>query len=935
MSHQGHVHKGGCCDEVGERRLRPIYDALDDDLNQKAVNLANQLLKKDPSVWVAKVLKGLALCRLQNVAEGRMIIDEIKSAYDSKPITVDDQALRAWMALCHDASHHEALCWLMEKLTKANPGNEEITSQYFMSLVRCGRTIDQAAVARDMYKKFGKTPYLFWSIMSTVMQALKGDRGVKDADMVPMLLLLAEKALEKSITDGKFAAAEAMRLFLLVLNIQGKHDRAIQLLIADKGGAYGSKPLLHLDSERHVLLIELCAKTNRWQEVKEMAVSAIKDNGEEWSNYVYYLDSIFHDPSTGASLYGEGEAFFNSLLQSSDAKIHRSANLGLVELFKRSGNIPQMVGNIITHVRMFGDLGCCIGDLLPYLPLAVSMDKQILEAAAHAIPTEANYSDDRYVQRHLTYLQLSRLFASQQPSKEQALESIDALLKAKKASLPRASSRISSEVLVSDAYALMAAHQLLELYHATKERTHLFRAIIELTEAVSHSPSNAQLKLLLFRTHIIAGSLCVGLRYWSELDVKQISFDTIGHMASDHLLLLGYIDDAQLLAARSLKFFSDSVKEIPDFVLRSFKNGSFGKILELNDLQKKFEHSYQWMSQLYQTIVISLLRRHNSLAGLRDSFKEEAWFNVPSDASIDELYDNSDCSVMDFWAELTKLKEFESRRTSLLARKKTLLKLRFAVLKALDCIVSKDGLGLDAFILALESVDLASLVEEHGTSGMPAPFTHGINMHRDFDGNQLVEGAFFPTILLAFKATAILNNARQAKSITEASLNEEIAPLLSKLVAALTVSAEVVASAPMTFATLDSVILERIAVFSQISIVVCACIRVWQEWFLAGPNAEQLRQDTKKTVRQRAALVRACINNSMKAVSDVFERTTSFLTQSLTKFSKVFEDDISELTELIATSTAKDTIIDSAKCWAVSIKNFEVIFKGISCAPHD
>jgi hypothetical protein len=37
-----------------------------------------------------------------------------------------------------------------------------------------------------------------------------------------------------------------------------------------------------------------------------------------------------------------------------------------------------MVENIITHVRMFGDLGCCIGDLLPYLPLAVSMDKQVV-----------------------------------------------------------------------------------------------------------------------------------------------------------------------------------------------------------------------------------------------------------------------------------------------------------------------------------------------------------------------------------------------------------------------------------------------------------------------------------------------------------------------------------------------------------------------------
>jgi hypothetical protein len=57
------------------------------------------------------------------------------------------------------------------QMMKASPGDEESASQYFMSLVRLGRTVDQQQVARDLYKRFSKTPYLYWAIMSTVQQA--------------------------------------------------------------------------------------------------------------------------------------------------------------------------------------------------------------------------------------------------------------------------------------------------------------------------------------------------------------------------------------------------------------------------------------------------------------------------------------------------------------------------------------------------------------------------------------------------------------------------------------------------------------------------------------------------------------------------------------------------------------------------------------------
>ena len=68
--------------------------------------------------------------------------------------------------------------------------------------------------------------------------------------------------------------------------------------------------------------------------------------------------------------------------------------------------------------------------------------------------------------------------------------------------------RSSSEVLVGDTYAILAAHRLTELYATTHNRTHLTRAIALLEAALKASPANAQLKLLLFRLHIVAGRFC-------------------------------------------------------------------------------------------------------------------------------------------------------------------------------------------------------------------------------------------------------------------------------------------------------------------------------------------------------------------------------------------------------------------------------------------
>ena len=62
---------------VAERRLRPIYDWLDNGNNKKALQEADKVLRKQPEFQCCRVLKCLALIRLGKEEEAEVILDKV------------------------------------------------------------------------------------------------------------------------------------------------------------------------------------------------------------------------------------------------------------------------------------------------------------------------------------------------------------------------------------------------------------------------------------------------------------------------------------------------------------------------------------------------------------------------------------------------------------------------------------------------------------------------------------------------------------------------------------------------------------------------------------------------------------------------------------------------------------------------------------------
>merc|ERR1711890_59199 len=118
--------------DVAERRLRPVYDALDNLNNKQAIKLADNILKKQKDKHCAKALKSLALIRSGRSSEGIALLDEIRSVN----VKFDDSTLQA-MTMCYkETNTPDGVVSIYEVAVQQSPKNEEFLTHFFMSCVR-------------------------------------------------------------------------------------------------------------------------------------------------------------------------------------------------------------------------------------------------------------------------------------------------------------------------------------------------------------------------------------------------------------------------------------------------------------------------------------------------------------------------------------------------------------------------------------------------------------------------------------------------------------------------------------------------------------------------------------------------------------------------------------------------------------------------------
>ncbi|EEC10304.1 hypothetical protein IscW_ISCW007346 [Ixodes scapularis] len=456
---------------INERRLRPVYDYLDNGNHKKALQEAEKLLKKQKDFSCAKALKALALVRLTRMDEAYATLKELQ-----QEAVTDDPTLQA-MTLCYrELERPELIVEAYERASQKEPQNEELLTHLFMGYVRLGQAKQQRHAALALHRLRHKNPYYFWAVMSLVVEAGQPDTSAVERST---LLLLAQRMVDKFVKEGRLEAeAEILTSYL---DFVPQHK------------------------------VELLSKLERWPQVNSICKSLLLDNPDHWLFYQLYLDSVEKLQASGwtPETQSEKEAELRP-------RPDHTFELALDFVESLTGAWTSRPGSSVLR-----------GPFMARISLLDKMEDSLKVALPDTwhVPPDVNT-----MQRHLTWCQLRYYLTRRDapPSKEQRLQLVRDLFESYQNGLRFGIGLLPTDFQPSDNYAILAGCILLDVWQESGDNRVLLWLLAALERALLNSPSCFQLKLLLLKVYGRIGAATACQRLAELLDIKHIQHDTLG-----------------------------------------------------------------------------------------------------------------------------------------------------------------------------------------------------------------------------------------------------------------------------------------------------------------------------------------------------------------------------------------------------------------------
>ncbi|XP_034781420.2 N-alpha-acetyltransferase 25, NatB auxiliary subunit-like isoform X2 [Acipenser ruthenus] len=681
MAARGHVQ------DPNDRRLRPIYDYLDNGNNKMAIQQADKLLKKHKDLYCAKVLKAIGLQRTGKQDEAFTLAQEVTALEPT-----DDNSLQALTILYREMHRPELVTKLYEVAVKKVPSSEEYHSHLFMAYARVGeyKKMQQAGMA--LYKIVPKNPYYFWSVMSLVMQAI----SARDEKLSKtMFLPLAERMVAKMVKEEKIEAEAEVQLYFMILERLGKYVEALEVV----RGKLGEKLTSELQSRENKCMA-LYKKLDRWPECNALSRKLLLTNPDDWQFFLSYFDSLFHvideswsPPEEGEhSLEGEVESsvaqaikFVLDRISAEETKGSRQlrgpylARLELIQRLRQRGSPEEKeLGEphelMFQYFEKFGDKPCCISDLKIFLDLLapdqhVQFINRVMETVPLTAPAEdaiALPADTKALQRHLCVVQLARsLGLHHAMDREHKLSLIHELKTRYRHGLEFGKSSLKTELQYSDVYCLLAAHVLIDMWAETGEEWSLWQCLGLLEEGLIQSPSNAQFKLLLILIFCRLGAFEPVVDLYSSLDAKHVQHDTIGYLLTRYAESLGQFAASSQSCNFSLRFFHSNQKDTSEYIIQAYKYGAFEKIPEFIAFRNRLNSSLHFAQVRTERMLLDLFLEANILSSLEENIKSMGLCPEEDDIPWNDMRDNRDLTVLASWDPKDRQLSEEHRRWSL------------------------------------------------------------------------------------------------------------------------------------------------------------------------------------------------------------------------------------------------------------------------------
>ncbi|CAO3632493.1 unnamed protein product [Cunninghamella echinulata] len=623
-------------DYMTEKKLRPLYDAINEGQYKIGLQHANKLLKKSPNWGLVKALKAIILLRTGKEEEAKELCIEVK-----KGIPTDETTLQTLTIAYKELGLNNQIVELYENIYNLQPKNEEFGIQWFMAMVRINDFKGQQQAAVKLQRVFKKDKYLFWAIMSLALQGQNGNA---------LSYTLAERMMAKAQEENRLTEVEHMRLYLLILMDQKKDEQALKLLDTP----LGEKALR--DPEVCQIKVELELKNQQWDQVKLSSEKSLKENSDDWINWLAYFDAHFGDNSMDQELIRQFILSLQQLtLNSNDLK--RGPFLAELELDYRLDQLKKLdeqivLNHIIAYYERFGSKNCCFEDLQTYIQF-LKNDKE--KSISFIQTLQKSITDDNEKSKKIknTYKQVTiykiERFLDLLPRKdlEKGLTYVDDLWKKYQDVLPLGEGLEKTEYQYGDEYVVLAGQMLFDLYLEFKNNTLLIQAATFLEMALEKSIYNFQIKLLLVRIYIELGVFSRTLAIYKTMDIKQIQFDTMLHYYTDRLISLGCFNDLESYFYESLSIYRSNDVETPDMQVQAYKFGTFSKIQEFNEFRSRLDTSLQKSITKAELVRINALNAtFQAKYGVQHFQELDTSFYKLDDNYMKSLSDNRDFKVM-------------------------------------------------------------------------------------------------------------------------------------------------------------------------------------------------------------------------------------------------------------------------------------------------
>ncbi|XP_055546311.1 phagocyte signaling-impaired protein isoform X2 [Wyeomyia smithii] len=639
---------------VVERRLRPIFESIEIGNYKKALQDVEKVLRKNPTIQCGRALKAWAYIRLGRDEESASLIRALEQETPTESTTLHV------MTLCYkETDQLNKICQLFANASKQHPGNEELLSQLFIAHMRVNDFKAQQTVALQLYKLKPRNPFYFWAVMSVVLQAVRGPDS-KDPQKSKLLLVLAQRMVDKLNAENKLEASQEVQLYLQILQHQEKHQEMLDFL-------EGSVCQKLYPGAPHSIKIDLLKKLDKWADLNKMMKQMLLEDSDRWDYYLDYIQSTFelikvNDETPGTDHSTEMCHEFICGIIESQPRQHRGPYLARLELnrlmVENKCDKEQLFGELtellLDYFRIFGDKTCCANDLKMFLEYVDPVKrpgfaaKLMQECRINPVTLPSN---KEHMQRHICSLQIARFCGAHAALSEEHLSALYTALSLHYEHGYNAFGRglLPTDMGPSDPYALLAVNIMYDRAWTLQRSEPLVEALCLLEHLLSNSINNFHGKLLSLQLYHRLGMTDTAHRVFESLDIKHIQLDSLGFLHCSQLCNGGYPSLAKQLFDQTLNFFINDHQNSVEFIKTSYNFGSFSKLIEFLEFRDRLSNSFHFTLISVEALLLEMVCFCGTLVQNLIAYRLMRIKPQEDRINWNDLSDNRDLTIFVHW----------------------------------------------------------------------------------------------------------------------------------------------------------------------------------------------------------------------------------------------------------------------------------------------